>query len=88
MGGIQLVIVLALLAGLYRRISYGAALAMHSLSVIATWRELINPYDLSNHNHMFMTGVPVLAALWLLYMLRDFDLYSADLRLGIGTRSS
>lgn len=88
MGGVQIVIILALLAGFYRRLSYGAAFAMHSISVVATWRELIDPYDLTTHNHLFMTGVPVLAAFWLLYMLRDFDLYSADVRLGIGARSS
>lgn len=66
----------------------GAALAMHGVSVVATWRQLLDPYDLTTHNHQFMTGVPVLAAFWLLYMPRDFDSYSADVRLGIGARSS
>lgn len=77
-GGLEVVLALALLAGLLRRITYGIAFAIHGISVVATWRLILDPYNLDTHNHLFMTGVPVLAAFWLLYMLRELDTFSAE----------
>lgn len=70
-GAGQTVIVLAFLAGAFRTWTYGALLAMHSVSVLSTWQRLADPYE--PPNHLFWAGVPVLAALVALFMLRDAD---------------
>lgn len=67
----QTLIVLAFLCGLAKTWTYGALLAMHTVSVLSTWERLINPYE--PPNHLFWAGVPVLAALLLLFLLRDAD---------------
>lgn len=76
LGSLQLVIVLAFLAGFRKRISYGLCFLMHFVSTASTWSYLINPYEKSNH--VFFTAVPVLAAMWALYYLRDLDSISVD----------
>jgi hypothetical protein len=63
------------LFGLYRRLSYGLAALIHAVSVAATWRQLLHPYG-AGQNHLFIAGVPVLAAFILLYTLREWDAYS------------
>lgn len=76
----QCLVALGVLFGFQRRISYALAIAIHSVSVLATWQSLIDPFGLffKGTSHLFMTGVPVLAAFWLLYYLRDFDTRSID----------
>ena len=75
LGGIELILVLALLCGAYKRISYGLALLIHTVSVTATWKQLIDPWGFiwGEVNHLFTAGVPLLIAFWLLYYLRDWD---------------
>jgi putative oxidoreductase len=67
---------LALLVGVWRRWSYGLAIVVDAVSVAATWRQLLNPY--AGTNHLFIAGVPVLAAFILLYVLRAWDAYSVE----------
>jgi uncharacterized membrane protein YphA (DoxX/SURF4 family) len=68
---------LALLVGVWRRWSYGLAMLIHAVSVASTWRQLLNPYGAAS-NHLFIAGVPVLAAFVLLYMIREWDAYSVE----------
>jgi len=77
LGAAETLVALALLFGVYRRWSYGAAALIHAVSVLATWRQLMNPYGAAQ-NHLFIAGVPVLAAFILLYMLREWDAYSLE----------
>lgn len=72
-GIVQTLIVLAFIAGLFKTLSYGALLAMHAVSVASTYERLINPYE--PPNHLFWAGVPVLAALALLYLVRRQDVW-------------
>lgn len=67
----QTAVVLAFLAGLWRFWTYGALLAMHTVSVVSTWERLLTPYE--PPNHLFWAAVPVWAALLLLFLLRDAD---------------
>ena len=78
MGILKTALALVLLAGAFRRLTYGIAFVLHLVSVCVTWPLLINPYDPTTHNHVFLTGVPVLAALWLLYLVREKDAFSFD----------
>jgi len=77
LGVAETLVALALLFGIYRRWSYGLAAVIHAVSVAATWRLLMNPYGASQ-NHLFIAGVPVLAGFILLYVLRQWDVYSAE----------
>jgi len=71
LGAVQLLVVLAFAAGLMRLWSYGAILAMHAASVLVTLGQLANPYQ--SPNHLFWAGVPTLAAMLMLFLLRDAD---------------
>ena len=70
-GVIQTLIVLGLLAGLFKTFTYGMLLGMHTVSVLSTYQQLINPYQ--PPNHLFWAGVPVLGALIALFLLREND---------------
>jgi len=70
-GVAQLVLIGVFLAGLWKTLSYGALLAIHAASVATTWERLINPYELPNH--LFWAGVPVLALMLALFLLREAD---------------
>lgn len=75
-GVAEALLALALLVGIWGRWSYGLAILVHAVSLVATWRQLLNPY--AGSNHLFIAGVPVLAAFVLLYMLREWDAYSVE----------
>jgi uncharacterized membrane protein YphA (DoxX/SURF4 family) len=86
-GALEALLSVAIIVGLWRRWSYGLGLALHTISVVATWKQLIDPWGLylnERPQHLFLAGVPVLAAFVVLYMLRDYDVTSLDgRRLGV-----
>ena len=71
-GGIQAIIVLGFLAGFMKTWTYALILIMHAASTLVTWRSLIMPFA-DGSNHLFITGVPVLAACFVLFYLRQHD---------------
>ncbi len=71
LGILQTAIVLAFLVGFLKTFTYGSLLLMHTVSVASTWERLITPY--TPPNHLFWAAVPVLAALVILFLLRDLD---------------
>lgn len=71
MGGAELLLVAAILTGFKRRIVYGIAFVLHLGSTVSTWPQLTDPY--SGGNHLFAAAVPLLAALWLLHRMADYD---------------
>lgn len=70
-GIVQIIIVLAFMAGLFKTWTYGAILGMHAVSTLSTYKELLNPYE--PPNHLFWAAVPLLAALIALFLLRKED---------------
>ena len=81
LGGIEVLLALAILAGFRRRIVYGAAFVLHLGSTLSTWQQLTNPYV--GGNHLFAAAVPLLAALWLLFRMAEYDaMFSLDTRRG------
>ena len=70
-GILQTLIVLAFMAGLFRFWTYGALLAMHSVSLFSTIPRLIDPS--TSPNLLFWAAVPVLGLLIALFLLRDRD---------------
>lgn len=81
LGAVETVLALAITVGFMRRLSYGLGLLLHSGSVLATWKQLVDPWGLvyfDRPQHLFLAGVPVLAAFYALYVLRDADIWTVD----------
>ncbi len=72
LGAVEIVIAACLFLGIYRTATYGAALALHAVSVLVSWRQLLDPWG-DAANHLFIAGVPVLGALIALFLLRHWD---------------
>lgn len=71
-GAAEIAVAGCLFLGLFRTASYGAALALHAVSVVVSWRQLFDPWgDVANH--LFVAGIPVLGALTALFLLRHWD---------------
>lgn len=70
-GILQVVLILAFMMGLFRFWTYGALLVIHTMSVLSTVPRLIDPFTLPNH--LFWAGVPLVALLLALFVLRDRD---------------
>lgn len=80
-GTIEAAFSLALILGRWRTWVYGLAVLLHGISTLSTWKQLIDPWGLifdTRPNHLFLAGVPVLAAFLALYLLRDWDSWSLD----------
>jgi len=75
-GTINGVMSLALIAGFLRRFTYAYWTVFHSISVLSSWKYLISPFG--GPNHLFLAGVPIVSAMVVLYLLRDWDRYSID----------
>ena len=70
-GGIQTLIVLLFMVGLFKTWTYGGLLGMHTVSVFSTYKQLLNPYE--SPNTLFWAAVPALGGLIALFILRDRD---------------
>lgn len=68
-GLLQLLVVLAFVAGFMKRISYGVVLLLHSVSTLSSWQQYLDAFN----NLLFFAAWPMLAACIALYMLRDLD---------------
>src|SRR5258708_12241337 len=59
LGAAELVLSLALLFGAFRTASYGLALAVHTVTVIVSWRQLSDPYGFAKvGNHLSIPPSP------------------------------
>ncbi len=80
-GALESALAVAITVGLWRRVTYGLGLVLHAASVLSTWRQLLDPWGLRSGggpDHLFLAGVPVLAAFVALYLLRDRDAWTLD----------
>lgn len=68
-GTLQLLVVLAFVAGFMKRYSYGIVLILHAISTLSSWKQYLDPFN----NLLFFAAWPMLAACIALYMLRDLD---------------
>lgn len=67
-GIVELVIILAFLAGLWKRYTYGFVLLLHSVSTFSSWKQYTIDINL-----LFFAAWPMLGACLALYLLRDMD---------------
>ena len=70
-GALQLAVVIAFMFGLWKKWTTGALLAMHTVSVLSTWQQLLFAYSVKGL--LFWAAVPVWAGLLLLWLVRDSD---------------
>ncbi len=71
-GAVEIAIAGCLFLGLFRTVTYGAALVLHAVSVLVSCRQMLDPWA-DPANHLFIAGVPVLGALIALFLLRRWD---------------
>lgn len=71
-GAVEIALAICLFFGLFRTVAYGAALALHAVTVLVTWRQLLDPWG-DPVNHLFIAGVPVLGGFLALFLLRHWD---------------
>jgi len=68
LGAVEMVIILAFLAGLWKRYTYGFVMIFHGVSTVFSWQK----YTI-DMNLLFFAAWPMLAACITLFMLRDLD---------------
>ncbi|WP_261317302.1 MULTISPECIES: hypothetical protein [unclassified Halomonas] len=70
LGALELALILAFVAGLYKRMTYAGVLAIHGISTLVTIPAMVtDPFG----HMLFFAALPMLAACYTLYRLRDED---------------
>ncbi len=67
----ELLLLLAFLVGLARRLTYGLVFLLHALSTFSSYSQYIHAFE--KVNLLFFAAWPMLAACFALYYLRDLD---------------
>jgi putative oxidoreductase len=71
-GVVEVLLAVCLFLGAFRTIAYGATLVLHAVTVLVSWRPLLDPWG-DPVNHLFIASVPVLGAFVALFLLRNHD---------------
>ncbi len=71
LGALQLLLVLGFLFGIKKRLTYGTIFVLHAISTFSTWEKYLDPWG--PRNLLFFAAIPMLAAIFALYNLRDSD---------------
>lgn len=71
-GVIELLIILAFLAGLWKRYTYGFVIVVHAISAIAPWEKYTVELG-ATYSQLYFADWPMLAVCITLYVLRDLD---------------
>lgn len=69
-GVLEVLLALAIFAGLWKTFTYGLGLLLHTISTLSTWQQLLSPFG---DNHLFIAALPVLGAFVALFLLRNQD---------------
>jgi putative oxidoreductase len=79
LGTAELILSLALLFGAFRTISYGLSLLVHTVTVIVSWRQLLDPYGFAKiGNHLWISTWPTWGGFAALFLMREYDAYTID----------
>lgn len=70
-GVVELVMLVAFLGGIKKRITYGLVLVFHGVSTFSSYQKYATPFE--SVNLLFFAAWPMLAACLALYLLRDED---------------
>jgi len=69
LGGLELIVLVGFLVGFMKTWTYGIILVIHGVSTISTWKQYLDPFN----NLLFFAAIPMLAACWALFSLRELD---------------
>lgn len=70
-GTLEIILAIAILAGLWRTYTYGLGMVLHGISTVSSWRQMLPFTDA--YNHLFLAGLPVLAGFIALFLMRRKD---------------
>lgn len=71
LAAIEMVILLAFVAGAFKTWTYGLVLVFHGVSTLSAWQRYLDPF--AGSNMLFFAALPMLAACVTLFLLRDQD---------------
>lgn len=69
-GVAEAALAVGILAGVWKTVTYGLGLAIHAVSTLASYDQLLHPFG---ENHLFIAAIPVLAGFVTLFLLRERD---------------
>ena len=79
LGVAELILSLALLLGVYRTVSYGLSLLVHTVTVVVSWRQLFDPWGLAKiGNHLWISTWPTWGGFAALFLMRQRDSWTVD----------
>lgn len=70
-GAVEMVLIMGFLIGVLKRFTYGAVLVLHGISTLSSYKQYISPFE--GPNLLFFAALPMLAACFALYYLREQD---------------
>jgi len=70
-GVIEMTILVLFVAGYQKKYTYGAVLVFHAISTLSSFMQYLAPFE--GANLLFFAAWPMLAACFMLFMLRDKD---------------
>ena len=70
-GAVEMVLLLCFLGGVFKHISYGFVLVIHTISTLSTFKQYLAPFQASNL--LFFAAWPMLGACLALFLLREYD---------------
>jgi hypothetical protein len=64
--------------GALRTVTYAIALAVHTATVLVSWRRMFDPMALIGPGHLWISTWPTWGGFVALFLMRDWDRYSID----------
>ncbi|OEU53491.1 MAG: hypothetical protein BA871_05975 [Desulfuromonadales bacterium C00003096] len=71
LGTLEIFLLIGFVAGVKKRLTYGAVLLLHGISTLSSFKQYLAPFE--GPNLLFFAAWPMLAACLALYLLRDLD---------------
>lgn len=71
LAGLELVLLVAFVAGMAKRSTYGLVLLLHGISTVSAYKQYLHPFQPTHL--LFFAAWPMLAACFALYYLREDD---------------
>ncbi len=71
LGALEMILIVAFVAGAYKRLTYGLIFLLHAISTLSSWQQYLAPFEPAHL--LFFAAWPMLATCFTLYYLRDMD---------------
>lgn len=69
LGALELLLLVGFVIGYKKKLTYGLIFIIHAVSTLSSWKQYLDPFN----NLLFFAAIPMLAACWALFSLRDKD---------------